>query len=310
VIRTATADDLPLVRELWEEFESVVPDKPWRPDDTDESRAALDAAIGEDIVLIAEHDGGAVGLAVLTRRGPKLGFVDILYVRPSARRRGVAAELVRELTTRVAAEGIEMLELEVLASNEAARAVYERWGLQPVELTLGARVDELASRLEPPAGPTFGAVHVQTDDVDKVLRDAVKVLHSEPEIQVGNGWVRVRSDTTDGDPAKLKLLARELSFTSAGVTLALGVERGSVVRYNLYDRGSDVDEYLSIPEFYGPLAPGDVYALGANPTVVARLTGADPRRVREVARTATTVSELPLAEELYRHIAEALGLLP
>jgi ribosomal protein S18 acetylase RimI-like enzyme len=308
VIRTATADDQPLVRELWEEFESVVPDKPWRPDDTDKNRAALDAAIGEDIVLIAEEDGAAVGLAVLTRRGPKLGFVDILYVRPSARRHGVAAELVRELTARLAADGIEMLELEVLASNDAARAVYERWGLHPVELTLGARVDELAARLEPPAGPTYGSVHVQTDDVDKVRRDAVKVLRAEPDIVVGSGWVRVRSEATDADPERLKLLARELSFTVAGVTLALGVERGSVVRYHLFDRGSDVDEYLSIPEFYGPLPPGDVYALGANPTVMARLTGADARRIREVAKTASATSELPPAEELYRQIADVLGL--
>jgi hypothetical protein len=108
----------------------------------------------------------------------------------------------------------------------------------------------------------------------------------------------------------LKTLARELSFTVAGVTLALGVERGAVVRYHLYDRGSDVDEYLSVPEFYGPLPPGDVYALGANPTVIARLTGADARRVREVARTAANTSELPPAEELYREIAAVLGVQP
>jgi ribosomal protein S18 acetylase RimI-like enzyme len=310
VIRTATADDQPLVRQLWEEFGSVVPDKPWRESDADEDLAELEQAIQNGIVLLAEEDGAAVGLAVLTRRGPRLGFVDILYVRPHARRRGVAAELVRELTATLAAEGVEMLELEVLASNDAARAVYERWGLHPVELTLGVRVDELAARLEPPAGPTYGSVHVQTDDVDKVHRDAVKVLRAEPDVQLGNGWVRVRSEATDADPERLKLLARELSFTIAGVTLALGVERGSVVRYHLFDRGSDVDEYLSVPEFYGPLPPGDVYALGANPTVVARLTGADARRVREVARTATSMSELPPAEDLYRRIAEVLGVEP
>jgi ribosomal protein S18 acetylase RimI-like enzyme len=310
MIRTATADDLPLVRELWEEFEREVPDEPWREVDSDEDLAELEAAVEGGIVLIAEQDGAATGLAVLTRRGPKLGFVDILYVRSQARRGGVARELVRELTTRLQAEGIEMLELEVLASNEDARAVYERWGLQPVELVLGARVDELAARLEPPAGPTYGAVHVQTDDVDKVQRDAVKVLRAEPDVQVGNGWVRVRSEATDADPERLKTLARELSFTIAGVTLALGVERGSVVRYHLYDRGSDVDEYLSVPDFYGPLPPGDAYALGANPTVIARLTGADARRVRDVARTGATTSELPPAEELYREIAAVLGVEP
>jgi ribosomal-protein-alanine N-acetyltransferase len=308
VIRAATADDLTLVRELWEEFGREIPDEPWREEDVGEDVGAIEAAVGDGMVLLAEDDGVTTGFAALTRKSPRLGFLDVVYVRPDARRRGVAADLVRELVSRLSAEGIEMLELEVLASNSAARAVYERWGLQPVELTLAARVDELASRLAPAAGPTYGSVHVQTDDVDKVRRDAVKVLRGEPDVHVGNGWIRVRSDATDADPEKLKTLARELSFTSAGVTLALGVERGSVVHYHLFDRGSDVDEYLSVPEFYGPLPPGDVYALGANPTVVARLTGADARRVREVARTAASPSELPPAEELYRQIADVLGV--
>jgi hypothetical protein len=153
-------------------------------------------------------------------------------------------------------------------------------------------------------------VHVQTDDVDKVRRDAAKVLRADPDISVEGGWVRVRSDATDKEPARLKSLAKELSYTSAGVTVALGVERGAVVRYNLFDRGADVDEYLSVPEFYGPLPPGDVYALGANATVVARLTGADAKRVREVARTASSPDELPPAQELYEQIAVVMGVTP
>ena len=36
----------------------------------------------------------------------------------------------------------------------------------------------------------------------------------------------------------------------------------------LFERGSIVDEYLSVPEFYGPLPPGDVVGLAANPRVV------------------------------------------
>ncbi|HZT52988.1 MAG TPA: hypothetical protein VE995_01245, partial [Gaiellaceae bacterium] len=115
---------------------------------------------------------------------------------------------------------------------------------------------------------------------------------------------------TDADPARLVALAKELSYTTSGVVLALGVERGAVVRYHLFDRGADVDEYLSVPEFYGPLPPGDVYALGANATVVARLTGADPRRVREVARTAASPAELPPAPELYAQLAGVLGVEP
>jgi hypothetical protein len=38
------------------------------------------------------------------------------------------------------------------------------------------------------------------------------------------------------------------------------------------------------------------------------LTGADPKRVREVARTAASAAELPPAQELYEQIADALGV--
>ena len=306
MIRPATADDLPLVRELWQAFSAEIPDEPWREDDLAEDLAWLEEAIGKEIVLLADEDG----LAVARRKGERLGFLELVYVRPQARRSGIAAELVRETVTRLREAGADMLELEVLASNTEVQAIYERWGLRPVELTLGAPLAQLEQRLTPAQGPTFGAVHVQTDDVEKVKRDAVKVLRAEPDVEVGNGWIRVRSDATDADPARLKALAKELSYTTGGVVLSLGVERGVVVRYDLFERGADVDEYLSVPEYYGPLPPGDAYSLGANATVVARLTGADPRRFREVARTAASPDQLPPAQELYEQLAAVMGLQP
>jgi GNAT superfamily N-acetyltransferase len=306
VIRAATAEDLPLVRELWQAFNEEIPDEPWREDDLAEDLAWLEEAIRDEIVLLADDDG----LAVARRRGERLGFLEVVYVRPKARRGGLAAELVREVAARLREAGAEMLELEVLASNAEARAIYEHWGFRPVELTLGAPLAQLEQRLAPSEGPTFGFVHVQTDDAEKVKRDAVKVLRLEPDIEVGSGWVRVRSDATDADPARLKALAKELSYTIGGVVLSLGVERGAVVRYDLFDRGSDVDEYLSVPEYYGALPPGDAYALGANATVVGRLTGADPKRVRETARTAASPGDLPPAQELYEQIATVMGVQP
>jgi GNAT superfamily N-acetyltransferase len=306
LIRPATVDDLQLVRELWQAFNTEIPDEPWREDDLAEDLAWLEQAIRDDVVLLADDDG----LAVARRKGERLGFLEVVYVRPQARRNGLAAQLVREVVSRLREAGAEMLELEVLASNAEARAIYERWGFKPVELTLGAPLAQLEQRLAEAEGPTFGFVHVQTDDVEKVRRDAVKVLRLEPDVEVEGGWVRVRSDATDADPERLKALAKELSYTSAGVSLSLGVQRGAVVRYDLFDRGADVDEYLSVPEYYGPLPPGDAYALGANATVVARLTGADPRRVREVARTAASPSELPPAQELYERIATVIGVQP
>jgi GNAT superfamily N-acetyltransferase len=306
VIRPATADDLPLVRELWQEFNTEIPDEPWREDDLAEDLDWLEQAVRDEVVLLADEQG----LAVARRKGERLGFLEVVYVRPAARRSGLASELIREVATRLREAGAEMVELEVLASNAEARAIYERWGFKPVELTLGAPLAELEQRLAPAEGPTFGFVHVQTDDVEKVRRDATKVLRDEPDVEVEGNWVRVRSDATDADPSRLKSLAKELSYTSGGVVLSLGIERGVVVRYDLFDKGADVDEYLSVPEFFGPLPPGDTYALGANATVVGRLTGADPRRVREVARTATSPSELPPAQELYEQIATVMGVQP
>jgi hypothetical protein len=190
-------------------------------------------------------------------------------------------------------QGADHLELDVLENNEYARRFYDRLGFATVERRLAAPVDGLLA--DPTEGATFGFVHVQTDDVEKVRRDAVKVL---------------RSDATDEDPEKLKSLAKELSYTTGGVVLSLGIQLGAVVRYDLFDRGADVDEYLSVPEYYGPLPPGDAYALGANATVIARLTGADPKRVREVARTAVSPGELPPAQELYDQLAAVMGLEP
>ena len=294
------------MRELWQAFNEEIPDEPWREDDLAEDLEWLEQAIRDEVVLLAEEDG----LAVARRRGDRLGFLEVVYVRPKARRSGLGSELVREVATRLREAGVEMLELEVLASNAEARAIYERWGLKPIELTLGTRVAELEQRLAPAGGPTFGFVHVQTDDVEKVKRDAVKVLRLEPDVEVEGNWVRVRSEATDSDPEKLKRLAKELSYTTGGVTLSLGVQAGAVVRYDLYDRGADVDEYLSVPEYFGALPPGDAYALGANATVVGRLTGADPKRVREVARTAASPGELPPAQELYEQIATTMGVKP
>ncbi len=306
MIRVATAEDLPLVQKLVREFNGEISDAPWRGDDVDEDLALVEEVLAVGGVVLADEDG----IAVVRKTGERVAILDLLHVRPRARRTGVASELMREVVVVARGLGVDVLELEVLTSNPLALQIYERWGFQPFQHLLAAPVDELEQRLAPAEGPTFGFVHVQTDDVEKVKRDAAKVLRLEPDVEVEGNWVRVRSDATDADAEKLKALAKELSYTTGGVTLSLGVQRGMVVRYDLFDRGADIDEYLSVPEYFRPLPPGDAYALGANATVVARLTGADPRRVREVARTAASPGELPPAQELYEQIATVMGVQP
>ncbi len=311
MIRQATNADRDVLHELWLEFGEEIKDAPWRDPDSDEELGEIDELTKAGTALIAEGEGGKpVGIAFGRMIGARVAELRGLFVRPAGRGGGVAAELTRSFVAQMREAGAEVIELDVVASNEGARATYSRWGFQAFELRLAAPVDELEQRLAPADGPTFGFVHVQTDDIEKVKRDAVKVLRLEPDVEVEGNWVRVRSDATDADPDRLKALAKELSYTTGGVTLSLGIQRGAVVRYDLFDRGADVDEYLSVPEYFRPLPPGDAYALGANATVVGRLTGADPRRVREVARTAASPGELPPAQELYEQLATVMGVQP
>jgi hypothetical protein len=162
--------------------------------------------------------------------------------------------------------------------------------------------------------PSFGSVHLQTDDqngvVQLVERLVPRVFRSRGTAvsPVRNGWVAVYDEVADRDPRRLERLGRELSNAVGFVTFTIGVEDGLAVHYIAFERGRLLDEYLSVPEYRGPLAPGDAIAMRANPTVVARLTGADPAAIRAVARTAETPVGLAPAEDLIRDIAAALGL--
>ena len=162
--------------------------------------------------------------------------------------------------------------------------------------------------------PSFGSVHLQTDDQNGVVllveRLVPRVFRSRSTAvsPVRNGWVGVYDEVADHDPRRLERLGRELSNAVGFVTFTIGVEDGLAVHYIAFERGRLLDEYLSVPDFRGPLAPGDAIAMRANPTVVARLTGADPARIRAVARTADSPVDLPPAEELLRDLADVLRL--
>jgi hypothetical protein len=185
------------------------------------------------------------------------------------------------------------------------------------ELFRRAREQAVALELElgrANAGASRGRVYVQSDDeaaVERAVRQFVPRLGRSERTDVSpprNGWIAVDDELSSRDPKLLRRLARELSDRTGAVVLALGVEDGAVVRYILFDRGAVADEYASVPEFHGPLPPGDVIALGANPTVAQRLTGADPGRVRSVARTAASPVDLPPPDQLLREIAAVLGV--
>jgi ribosomal protein S18 acetylase RimI-like enzyme len=304
-VRPATAEDDAALKELRQEFNAEVPEPPGFVESGETP--------GE-FVYVAEDDGAIVGFLEASAPAPKRWHLDIVHVRAPARRRGVATALMRACVGEARAHGAEWVSLEVLATHEEARDVWRRLGFEEVEFLLSQRLDALEQRLAGvPVGPSRASTHVQTDDrtsVERALEQFVPRL-AEPDVHdAANGWIRIADPLLDADRDAQARFATDLSDRLGAVVVALALEHGTVVRFRLYERGRMVDEYLSVPSFYGVLSKGDELALAANPTLVARLTGADPDAVRRVARTAASVSELPPAEELYRRLAELMGLEP
>jgi hypothetical protein len=198
-------------------------------------------------------------------------------------------ETLRRLVEEARADGEEEIVLET--THEAGDA-WIRAGFTELARTLTAPVETLAAHVGARREASLGSIHVQTDEVDSVARAVRQFVPRLPGRSRGSavapprdGWVSVYDELCDREPEMLRRLARELSDRTGAFVIALGAEEGAVVRYVALERGRVVDEYLSVPEYYGPLPPGEVIALGANPRLMSRLTGADPDAVRDAART-------------------------
>jgi ribosomal protein S18 acetylase RimI-like enzyme len=314
VVRAATVDDLPVVEGLWQAFSAEVPPPGHIPIDRSTELDQVHAIVGAGFAFLAEADGEPVGLALARLDGRSLGRLTDLYVVPAARRSGVAAALVAEVAGALGTAGVEHLDLEVMGSNAGARAVYQRWGFVEHTLVLTSPIGALLKRVAPGMhAESFASIHVQSDEVGDVQRaaDAFAPRIGSRGWRVDgprNGWTAIYDQVIDQDPTALIRFAREISSRMGAVVVALSLEVDQVVRLVALERGGIVDEYLSVPEFYGPLPPGDVIGLAANPTVLHRLTAADPATIRAVARTAASPSELPPARELLERLAAALGI--
>jgi GNAT superfamily N-acetyltransferase len=280
---------------------------PWADVSWEANRPEFEHALAANAIFLAEAQGEPVGFVTAWLEGHVAKIGD-MYVAAPHRRRGTGTALVETVIENLRARGATHL---ILNANLQALAFYERLGFREVSrnLVLPLEVRTVG------AGPSFGSIHVQSDDLGSVERAVQQFVPRLPGRSRGssvtpphNGWITVYDDACDRDPAVLRRLAAELSERMGAVVIAIGVEHGEVVRFVLHEAGRIVDEYLSVPEHYGTLPPGDVIALAANPRVVARLTGADPAVVRAVARTGASPAELPPPHELLASIAAAIGL--
>jgi len=311
-IRRATEADEAVLRELWEEFEAEVPWELEEPETwADEWPDTLDDIRGGGVFL-AEDDEGPVGVARIEAPVRGRAHVQLVHVRSRGRRQGVAKALLRECAADARERGATFVSLEVVTSNPTAVTVWRRLGFTEHALLMAMPLDALEGSLDDAHGGESHAVtHVQSDDrvsVDRAVGQFIPRLES-PDVRATDSWTRIADPVFDRDREAHGRFAKELSDRLGAVTVALALE-GEVVRFRLYERGQMVDEYLSVPTHYGELSKGDELALAANPTLVSRLTGAEPDEVRRVARTAASPALLPPAAELYEQIAQLMGLEP
>jgi ribosomal protein S18 acetylase RimI-like enzyme len=312
-IRRATEADEAILRELWEEFEAEVPEpQGFEPESWEDEWKDTRHDIATGGVFLAEDDQGATG--VLRIEAPERGamHIQLAHVRPRVRRQGVGKALLAAAVEHAREQGARTISLEVLTANETGLAVWRQLGFHDVSVFMASPLDALDARLgQQPAGEERASTHVQTDDEVSVNRAIAQFLPrlQAPQVSSSGSWIRIADPVLDHDRDAQARFAREISDRLGAVTVALSLE-GEVVRFRLYERGRMVDEYLSVPTWYGGLSKGDELALDANPTLVARLTGAERDDVRRIARTAASPSDLPPAAELYTQIAQLMGLEP
>ena len=316
-IRDARRDDLELLRRLRDEFQRELDKPPFFDEPWETVADDIEDTVENGVALIAEEGDAAVGyaLANVVPQTPIRGHLYDLYVRADARGRGVGGELIAALADRLRRRGVTHLSLDVALSNHSARRLYERLGFSAYDVLMAVDLERLEQQLAAPSlTQSFASTHVQTDDVEGVRRAVTQFIPRVGRSEwsdvsdVRNGWVTVTDELCDRDRSAQRRLGAELSERMGVPVVALALEEDVVVRFLLFDRGRMVDEYLSVPTYYGDLNKADELSLAANATLVARLTGADPARVRAVARTASSPSELPPARELLAQIAEVMNL--
>lgn len=175
-IRTATAEDLPLLVDLMTSFygESSLA----LPRDTAEKAFAqllADPALGR--VWICEQQDQAVGYIVLTlgfsmEYGGRDAFVDDLYVRARFRGRGIGKRLLDTLIGECGRLQVRALHLEVGRANRRAQALYRSRGFrdrdrQLLTLKLGRAMHESKRRAAAAASNASQAVEPHAPRKDR-----------------------------------------------------------------------------------------------------------------------------------------------
>src|SRR5262245_56318957 len=124
-------------------------------------------------------------------------------------------ETLRRLIEEARGRGEDSVSVE---TTREAGAAWLRAGFSEHARVLVAPVDALEKRLASDTAPSYGSVHVQTDDLDGVVRAVRQFVPRMPGGSKGsvvspprNGWIAVYDELTDRNPEMLRRIAREIS---------------------------------------------------------------------------------------------------
>ena len=287
-IRRATEADEAVLRELWEEFEREVPE-PIGSSPRRGSRSGRDTL--DDIAAAASSSPRTTTARSASRASRRRSAASRTSTsstsRPRARRQGVAKALLAACTDDAKARGAQHVSPRGARrrTSRGARGVAAARLRRPSRTCMATPIAELEARLA--ERRSARSVRRRTCRPTTRSRSSARSPSScrgsrQPQRRrASDSWIRVVDPILDHDRDAHGRFAKELSERLGAVTVALAQE-GDVVRFRLYERGRMVDEYLSVPTYYGELPKGDELALEANPTLVARLTGADRDEVRRL----------------------------
>ena len=119
LLRTATSEDIPAMVEIENRCFS-------RPNTEESFRREIEDNPDMDYAL-AEVDGKPAGYAGLWRVAGE-GHINNVAVDPGYRKQGIGTEIIKKLIDDARREGIKEFTLEVRPSNEAAIALYRKFG--------------------------------------------------------------------------------------------------------------------------------------------------------------------------------------
>jgi ribosomal protein S18 acetylase RimI-like enzyme len=152
-IRTASKDDLPVIKELWKEFMDFHKERdPFfsRVEDAHEDFALfMKGNINKDdwLVLVAVDEDQIVGYGTATvmsyppiYQEPRYGYIQDVAITKTHRGRGVGRQIFEQMVSWFREKNISRLELEVSVTNDVSQAFWYKIGFKDFTKKLSMRL--------------------------------------------------------------------------------------------------------------------------------------------------------------------------